>query len=49
MLAVVAQDSLAATLVGDAPQLLHGWEGAGPYLGELLHAEAPTPSRLPLR
>ena len=49
MLAVAAQDSLAATLLDDAPHLLHGWEGAGPSLGELLHAEAPTPSRLPIR
>ena len=49
MLAVAAQDSLAATLVNDAPHLLHGWEGCGPPLGELLHGEAPTISRLPLR
>ena len=49
MLAVATQDSLAATLVKDAPHLLHGWEGSGPPLGELLHGEAPTPSRLPLR
>ena len=49
MLAVAAQDSLAATLVDDAPHLLHGWERLAPSLGELLHAEAPTPSRLPLR
>ena len=49
MLAVATQDSLAATLVNDAPHLLHGWEGSGPPLGELLHGEAPSPSRLPLR
>ena len=49
MLAVAAQDSLAATLASDAPHLLHGWEGRGPSLGELLHGEAPTISRLPLR
>ena len=48
MLAVAAQDSLTATLVDDAPHLLHGWERLAPSLGELLHAEAPTPSRLPL-
>ena len=49
MLSVAAQDTLAATLVGDAPHLLHGWEGEGPPLGALLHGEAPSPSRLPLR
>ena len=49
MLAVAAQDSLAATLVDDAPQLLHGWHGKGPPLGQLLHGEAPSESRLPLR
>ena len=49
MLAVPAQDSLAATLVDDAPHLRHGWKGIASSLGELLHAEAPTPSRFPLR
>ena len=49
MLSVAVQNALAATLVDDAPHLLHGWEGEGPPLGELLHAEAPTQSRLPLR
>ena len=49
MLAVAAQDSLAATLVDDTPHLLQGWERLASSLGELLHAEAPTPSRLPLR
>ena len=33
----------------DAPHLLHGWEGSGPPLGELLHGDAPAESRLPLR
>jgi len=49
MLAVAVQNALAATLVDDAPHLLHGWEGEGPPLGVLLHGEAPTESRLPLR
>jgi len=49
MLSVAVQDSLAATLVDDAPHLLHGWHGHGPPLGELLHGEAPALSRLPLR
>lgn len=41
--------SLAATLVDNAPQLLHGWYGAEPPFGQLLHGEAPSGSRLPLR
>ena len=49
LLSVTLQDTLAATLVNDAPHLLHGWQGRGPSLGELLHGEAPTVSRLPLR
>ena len=49
MLSVAVQNALAATLVDDAPHLLHGWEGEGPPLGEPRHAEAPTQSRLPLR
>ena len=49
MLAVAAQDSLAATLVDDAPHLLHGWRPEEPPLGVLLHGEAPSQSRLPLR
>ena len=49
MLSVAVQDSLAATLVDDAPHLLHGWAGHGPPLGELLHGEPPALSRLPLR
>ena len=49
MLAVAVQNALAATLVDDAPHLLHGWEGERPPLGVLLHGEAPTESRLPLR
>ena len=49
MLAVAVQNSVAATLVDDAPHLLHGWEGDGPPLGVLLHGDAPAQSRLPLR
>jgi len=49
MLSVAAQDALAATLVDDAPHLLHGWRGEEPPLGLLLHGEAPSQSRLPLR
>ena len=37
MLSVAAQDALAATLVDDALDLLHGWKGEGPPLGQLLH------------
>ena len=33
MLSVAVQDSRAATLVDDAPHLLHGWHGTGPPLG----------------
>ena len=49
MLSVAVQNALASTLVDDAPHLLHAWEGVGPPLGQLLHGEAPTESRLPLR
>ena len=49
MLAVAVQNAVASTLVDDAPHLLHGWEGSGPPLGELLHGDAPAESRLPLR
>ena len=49
MLAVAAQDALAATLVDVAPQLLHARDVSGPPLGMLLHGEAPAQSRLPLR
>ena len=42
MPAVAAQDSLATTLVDDAPRSLHGWKGTEPSLSELLHVEAPT-------
>ncbi len=49
MLVVAVQNAVASTLMDDAPHLLHGWEGDGPPLGELLHGEAPAPSRLPLR
>ena len=48
-LSVAVQDTLASTLVDDALHLLHGWEGEGPPLGELLHGDAPAESRLPLR
>ena len=48
-LSVANQDTLTSTLVDDAPHLLHGWEGSGPPLGELLHGDAPAESRLPLR
>ena len=49
MLSVAVQNALAATLVDDAPHLLHGWAGDGPPLGELLRDEPPALSRLPLR
>ena len=49
MLAVAVQNAVASTLVDDAPHLLHGWEGSGPPLGELLHGDAPAESRFPLR
>ena len=50
LLAVATQNAIAATLVGDAPHLLHGSPEEEP-LGRLLleGAEAPAPSRLPLR
>ena len=51
ILAVATHNTIAATLVGDAPHLPHGnLEDAEP-LGRLLMegAEAPTSSRLPLR
>ena len=41
--------ALAATLVDEAPHMLHAWEGMAPPLGILLHGEAPVESRLPLR
>ena len=49
MLSVATQNALAATMLDDAPHMLHAWEGSGPPLGMLLHGEAPTISRLPLR
>ena len=49
MLSVTLHNSVAATLVDDAPHLLHSWHGTGPPLGRLLHGEAPSTSRLPLR
>ena len=49
MLSVSAQNALAATFIDDAPHLLHAWEGSDPPLGVLLHGEAPTESRLPIR
>ena len=42
MLSVAAQNVLAATLIDDAPHLLHAWEGLDPPLGMLLHGDAPT-------
>jgi len=52
LVAVAAQDALAATLLGDAPHLLTGQPPELPLpLGDLLldGAEAPAQSRLPLR
>ena len=51
ILAVATQNTLAATLVGDAPHLLHGNPEEEEPLGRLLleGADAPAPSRLPLR
>ena len=49
MISVATQNALAATLIDDAPHMLHAWEGTAPPLGILLHGEAPTESRLPLR
>ena len=51
-LAVAAQDALAATLLGDAPQLHLGRPASLPPLGDLLLDGAEglaAPSRLPLR
>ena len=48
LLSVAVQDAPAATLIEGAPHLLHGWYGDPPPLGELLLADAPTNSRLPL-
>ena len=49
MISVATRNALAATLVDDAPHMLHAWEGSAPPLGILLHKEAPAESRLPLR
>ena len=52
LVAVATQDSLAATLLGDAPHLLHGHPPELPLpLGDMLldGGEAPAQSRLPLR
>ena len=49
ILAVAAQDTLAATLVDTDPHMLCAWDESGPPLGMLLHGEAPAQSRLPLR
>jgi len=49
MISVATQNALAATLVDDAPHMLHAWEGTAPPLGILLLGEAPAESRLPLR
>ena len=48
MLSIALQDILAATLVDDAPRMLHAWEGTGPPLGVLLHGEALAISRVML-
>ena len=37
MISVATQNALAATLVDDAPHMLHAWEGTAPPLGILLH------------
>ena len=42
MLSVAVQDSLAATLVDDAPHLLHGWHGTRPPLGKTHSDSVPT-------
>ena len=49
ILAVAAQDALAANLVDNDPHMFYAWDGSGPPLGMLLHGEAPAQSRLPLR
>ena len=49
MISVATQNALAATLVDDAPHMLHAWEGSAPPLGILRHGEAPANGRLPLR
>ena len=51
LLAVATQDALAATLLGDAPHLLHGHPAEEDPLGRLLleGAESPASGRLPLR
>ena len=37
MLSVAAQNTIAATLVDDAPHLLYAWKGSDPPLEVLLH------------
>ena len=56
LVAVAAHAALAATLLDDAPRLLHGWPASEPHLGDLLlqdlllqGAEQAVASRLPLR
>ena len=36
LVAVAAHDALAATLLDDAPRLLHGWPASERHLGDLL-------------
>ena len=49
MISVAARNALAATLVDDAPHMLHAWEGTAPPVGILQHGEAPAGTRIPLR
>ena len=42
MISVATQNALAATLVDDAPHMLHAWKSSTPPLGILLHGEAPA-------
>ena len=48
---IAAQDALAATLVNDAPHLIHCTKGPEPRLADLLldAGESPPVSRLPGR
>ncbi len=48
LLAVAVQNALSATRIDDDPNMLRGWAGALPPLGELLLADAPAESRLPM-
>ncbi len=48
-MAVAVQNAPAATLTDESPHVLCGWAGEPPPLGELLLADAPAESRLPMR